>query len=131
MVAKMEYVKKSVSACEGKNVISVKIHFPVCPIWKVVHPGWGVFGYHARSRREYGSLAAAAGGEERGVAKKWRRGKRVEQRTERPQPVGCGRAGDDPLRGGSSRRRRAQRKPSSIVITIRLVLFFTVFGSEF
>ena len=64
----------------------------------------GVFGYHARGRREFGSLAAAASEEEQ----RGRREGRVERRTERPRPVGRG-AGrrDDPLGGGASKERLA------------------------
>ena len=64
----------------------------------------GVFGYHARGRREFGSLAAAADEEEQRVAQGGRRGKRLEQKTERPGLLAAGRAGDDPLRRGVSWR---------------------------
>ena len=77
-------------------------------------PKGGVFGYHARSRREFGSLAAAADEEERGMAQGWRRGKRLEQKTERPGLLATGRADDDPLRGGASRREVLNESPPPV-----------------
>ena len=54
----------------------------------------GVFGYHARGRREFGSLAAAADEEKQRVAQGGRsRGKRLEQKTKRPSLLAAGRAG--------------------------------------
>jgi len=53
----------------------------------------GIFGYHARGRREFGSLAAAADEEEQRGRKGGARGKRLEQKTERPSLLAAGRAG--------------------------------------
>ena len=73
---------------------------------------WGVFGYHARGRREFGSLAAAASEEEqRGRRRAQGRG---ESRGGRNVPglLAAGRA-DETIRWEEVRARRgSQRNPT-------------------